>query len=162
MSITVTMRPRRLRTPAISLEDSGTRVSRSGMNTSCTCEIGRPNSCPPIMAVTYSTTEPSIVSVLLIMVTSLCRMPVGGLFLERRDQAGTVELGDVIVEAGLPAALDRRRRHQRGQRDDRHRTQIVVGANGFGELEAVHVRHFDVGQHHVVGVARAQRGKPLL
>ena len=54
MSTTVTMRPRRLSTPAISPDDSGTRVSRSGMNTSCTREIGRPNNWPPIIAVTYS------------------------------------------------------------------------------------------------------------
>src|SRR3984893_11194956 len=129
MSTTVTMRPRRLSTPAISPGDSGTRVSRSGMNTSCTREIGSPNSWPPIIAVTYSPTPPSILSVLLVMAVSLgpaelcsCRCPVqfGGLFLQRRDQAGTVELGDVIVEAGLPAALDRRRRHHRGQCDDRH------------------------------------------
>ena len=49
MSTTVTMRPRRLSTPAISADDSGTRVSRSGMNTSWTREIGRPNNCPPII-----------------------------------------------------------------------------------------------------------------
>ena len=66
MSTTVTMRPRRLRTPAISPDDSGTRVSRSGMNTSWTREIGRPNSWPPITAVTYSATVPSVVSVLLV------------------------------------------------------------------------------------------------
>src|SRR5206468_304328 len=155
MSTTVTMRPRRLSTPAISREDSGTRVSRSGMNTSCTREIGKPNSCPPIMAVTYSTVEPSTLSVLLVMMTSLCRPLVGGLFLERRDQAGTVELGDVIVETGLPAALDRRRRHQRRQPDDRHRVQMLVGADDFRELEAVHVRHLDVGHHHVEALARA-------
>jgi hypothetical protein len=28
---------------------SGTRVSRSGMNTSCTREIGRPNNWPPMV-----------------------------------------------------------------------------------------------------------------
>ncbi len=50
MSTTVTMRPRRFSTPAISREDSGTRVTRSGMNTSWTREIGRPNSWPPIIA----------------------------------------------------------------------------------------------------------------
>ena len=73
MSTTVTMRPRRLSTPAISADDSGTRVSRSGMNTSCTREIGRPNNCPPITAVTYSATVPSMVSVLVVMVLrSLC------------------------------------------------------------------------------------------
>ena len=60
MSTTVTMRPRRLSTPAISPGDSGTRVSRSGMNTSCTREIGSPNSWPPIIAVTYSDTAPSV------------------------------------------------------------------------------------------------------
>src|ERR1044072_7773787 len=179
MSTPGTMRPRRLSTPAISLDDSGTRVSRSGMNTSWTREIGRPNNCPPITAVTYSATVPSMVSVLVVIVllpyarlSSLmpsgqaclrrCFPGLGGLFLQRRDQAGTVELGDVIVEAGLPPALDRRRRYQRGQSDDRHRAQIVVGANGLGKLETVHVRHFDVGQHHVEGVARAQRGEALL
>ena len=56
MSIAVTMRPRRLSTPAISGGASGTRVSRSGMNTSCTREIGRPNNWPPIITVTYSMT----------------------------------------------------------------------------------------------------------
>src|SRR5665811_1235339 len=117
MSTTVTMRPRRLSTPAISPDDSGTRVSRSGMNTSWTREIGRPNSWPPIIAVTYSPTPPSVVSILVMLVMAVSsRRPVefGGLFLQRRDQAGTVELGDVIVEAGQPAALDRRRRHHRG------------------------------------------------
>src|ERR1700750_2944545 len=67
MSTTVTMRPRRFSTPAISADDSGTRVSRSGMNTSCTLEIGRPNNCPPIIAVTYSATVPSAVAVLLVV-----------------------------------------------------------------------------------------------
>ena len=38
------------------------------MNTSCTREIGRPNNCPPITAVTYSATVPSVVSVLVVMV----------------------------------------------------------------------------------------------
>src|SRR5437763_17216874 len=108
MSTTVTMRPRRFRTPAISPDASGTRVSRSGMTTSCTREIGRPNSWPPITAVTYSVTAPSMLSVLLLMVIySLGRvLDVGGLFLQRRDQAGAVELGDIVVEAGLAAALD--------------------------------------------------------
>src|SRR5882724_7947884 len=156
MSTTVTMRPRRLSTPAISADDSGTRVSRSGMNTSCTREIGRPNNCPPITAVTYSDTWPSLDWVLLVIEFSLGQMSgrvahLGRLLLERGDQAGTVELGDVIVEAGLPPALDRRRRHQRGQPDDRHLAQMLVGADDFRELEAVHVGHLDVGQHHVEG-----------
>ena len=75
MSTTVTMRPRRLSTPAISLEDSGTRVSRSGMNTSWTREIGSPNSWPPITAVTYSATAPSVVWFFVLMACSF--MPPG-------------------------------------------------------------------------------------
>ena len=54
MSINVTMRPRRLRTPATSGGESGTAVRRSGAKTSCTRSIGKPNSWPPIRAVTYS------------------------------------------------------------------------------------------------------------
>jgi hypothetical protein len=60
-----------LSTPAISPDDSGTRVSRSGMNTSCTREIGSPNSWPPITAVTNSETAPSVVSVLLVILNYL-------------------------------------------------------------------------------------------
>src|SRR5215470_6197944 len=142
MSTTVTMRPRRLSTPAISEDDSGTRVSRSGMNTSCTREIGRPNNCPPITAVTYSATIPSLLWVLLVINCSSSRpRHLGGLLLERRDQAGTVEFGDIVVEAGLAAALDRRRRHQRRQADDRHPAQMCIRADALGELEAVHVGH---------------------
>ena len=70
MSTTVTMRPRRLSTPAISAGDSGTRVSRSGMNTSWTREIGSPNNCPPMTAVTYSETAPSLALALLVMEAS--------------------------------------------------------------------------------------------
>ena len=35
------------------------RVTRSGMKTSCTRRIGRPNNCPPIVAVTYSREAPA-------------------------------------------------------------------------------------------------------
>jgi len=45
------------------------------MNTSCTREIGRPNSWPPITAVTYSAMVPAAVWVLLVMLVSL--MPSG-------------------------------------------------------------------------------------
>src|ERR1700761_5942395 len=118
MSTTVTMRPRKFSTPAIWADDSGTRVSRSGMNTSCTLEIGRPNNCPPIIAVTYSATVPSAAGALVVvmlasLLISRCLGEFSGLFLQRRDQAGTVELGDVVVEAGQPSALDRRRRDHR-------------------------------------------------
>ena len=37
------------------------------MNTSWTREIGSPNNWPPIIAVTYSATAPSMVSVLLVV-----------------------------------------------------------------------------------------------
>src|SRR5579872_1915556 len=116
MSTTVTMRPRRFNTPEISREDRGTRVSRSGMNTSWTREIGKPKSWPPIIAVTYSATFSRLlrtswgasgVDVLAVMLASWVisgrLAQFGGLFLQRRDQAGTVELGDIVVEAGEPA-----------------------------------------------------------
>ena len=54
MSMSVTMRPRRLSTPAISGGASGTRVTRSGLKTSCTRRIGRPKNWPSTTAVTYS------------------------------------------------------------------------------------------------------------
>jgi hypothetical protein len=41
------------------------------------------------------------------MVCLSCRLTDTGLFLERRDQALPIELGDVIVEADPAAALDR-------------------------------------------------------
>src|SRR5205085_10481723 len=171
MLTTVTMRPRKLSTPAISLEASGTRVSRSGMNTSCTREMGRPNNCPPITAVTYSATVPSLVWSLLVISNfpyapaelRSCRAAgLGGLFFQRRDQARTVELGDVVMEAGEPSALDGGRRHQRGQRDNRHCAQMLVGTDGLGEFEPIHVGHLDIGQHHIEGLPRAQRSEAFL
>src|SRR5437764_14098751 len=109
MSIMVTMRPRRLSTPATSTEASGTRVRRSGMKTSCTREIGRPNNCPPIMAVTYSVTWLSEVCAAWLMGSLSCGLvQFRGLFLQRGDQAGPVEFRDIVMEAGLATALDRR------------------------------------------------------
>src|SRR5947209_13788532 len=109
MSIAVTMRPRRFRTPATSGAHSGTRVIRSGMNTSCTREIGKPKSWPPIITVTYSIRfSATILSLLMIASRGLDKF--NGGFLQRRDQALTVELGNEIVEAGLTATLDRRGR----------------------------------------------------
>src|SRR4051812_41317357 len=150
MSTAVTMRPRRLSTPATQLDASGTRVIRSGMNTSCTREIGSPNSWPPIMAVTYSVMVSSEFFAALLMSWLSCRLvDLGGLFLQRGDQAGPVEFCDVIMETRLAAALDRGGRHHRRQRDDRHRIEAVIGLDGLGELETVHVGHFDVGQDGV-------------
>src|ERR1043166_5221651 len=141
MSIAVTMRPRRLRTPAISGADSGTRVMRSGMNTSCTREMGRPNSWPPIMTVTYSMTcSLAALLSLLMIVPSGCLGVFGGCFLQRRDQALAVEFGDEVVEARLTAAFDRGRRGQGRERDDRRLRRTRVGADRLGELEAVHSR----------------------
>src|ERR1700750_3360423 len=106
MSTTVTIRPRRLRTPAISLDDSGTRVSRSGMNTSCTREIGSPNTWPPSIAGTYSATALSALLTTGLVSWDIFGSPsqFSGLFLQRRDQSGAIELANVIVEAGQPAA----------------------------------------------------------
>src|SRR5450631_317666 len=148
-SISVTMRPRRLSTPAISGGASGTRVSRSGMKTSCTRTIGNPNNWPPIMAVTYSVKFCWAFSVF--MVCSSRRATDVGLLLERRDQSLTVELGDIVVEADLTAALDSFGRYDRGQRDDRQIGGARIGAQRFGEFEAVHLGHFDIGDDHVEG-----------
>src|SRR2546421_6741908 len=106
MSTAVTIRPRRLSTPAISGADSGTRVMRSGMNTSCTREIGRPNSWPPMITVTYSIRF-SAAMLSLLMSSSRRFDEFDGRFLQRRDQALTVELRDEIVETSLTPALDR-------------------------------------------------------
>src|ERR1044071_5989408 len=162
MSIAVTMRPRRLSTPAISGADSGTRVTRSGMKTSCTREIGRPNSWPPIITVTYSVTSSLMVLSLLMAAPSRRLGPLDGGLLERRDQPLAVELGDEIVEAGLAAALDRGRRGHRGERDDRPLGAARVGTDRLGELEAVHPRHFDVGHDHVERLALLDQRERLV
>src|SRR4051812_12454941 len=163
MSTAVTMRPRRLSTPATSLDASGTRVIRSGMNTSCTREIGRPNSCPPIMVVTYSVMFSATPAFFAVICQSLCgAMKLGGLFFQRGNQPRPVELGDVVVEARLAAAFDRRRRDHRRQRDDRHLAELLIGADRLGELEAVHFRHLDVGQDRVEVVAGPQHGEAFL
>src|SRR5450759_5315311 len=146
-SISVTIRPRRLSTPAISGGASGTRVSRSGMKTSCTRTIGKPNNWPPIMAVTYSVAFSWALSVF--MVFSSRRATDVGRLLERRDQSMPVELGDIVVKSDLAAALDRFGRHDRGQRDDRQIGGARIAAQAFGEFKAVHLGHFDIGDDHV-------------
>src|SRR5580700_4753789 len=161
-STAVTMRPRRLSTPAISGGASGTRVSRSGMNTSCTREIGSPNSWPSSITVTYSMTVSSNLSVVAMAVRSRRLDPLDGRFLEGRDQAGTIELGDEVVEAGLASALDRRRRGDRRERDDRQLGGARVAPHRLGELEAVHAGHLDVGDDHVEALARLQSRERLV
>src|SRR5438270_1538087 len=137
MSIAVTMRPRRLSTPGTSGADSGSRVMRSGMKTSCTREMGSPNSWSPIITVTYSITCSLAALLSLLMVApSGCLGVFGGCFLQRRDQTLAVELGNEIVEAGLTAAFDRSRRRQGRQRDDRRVGGACVGTDRFGQLEA--------------------------
>src|SRR4051812_10309143 len=148
MSIVVTMRPRRLSTPAISGGASGTRVRRSGMNTSCTREICRPKSWPPIITVTYSI-RCSRAALSLLMSFSRRLDEFDGGFLQCRNQSLPVELGDEVVEAGLAAALDRCGRGQGGERDDRHMRAARVRTDRLGKFEAVHTRHFDVGHDRV-------------
>src|SRR4029077_4240005 len=97
---------------------SGTRVSRSSTKTSCTRAIGRPNSWPPTVAVTYSVVDSSV---LIEPLPSGRPVHVGGLLLERRDEALAIELGHVIVQTNLAAALDCLRGHQRRKPDDRYR-----------------------------------------
>src|ERR1700761_1247930 len=120
MSIAVTIRPRKFSTPAISALASGTRVIRDGLNTSCTRAIGRPNIWPVTAKVTNSVKAVS--SCIDVLPRHSGRfMQLFGLFLDRRDQSGAVELGDEIVEAGAAAALDHIGRHHGGQRDHRNR-----------------------------------------
>src|SRR5436305_15289990 len=114
MSTAVTIRPRRLSTPAISGADSGTRVIRSGMKTSCTREIASPNSWPPIITVTYSTRFSAAMLSFVMLLTSSRLDEFDGRFLQRGDQALAIELGDEIVKARLTTALDRCRRGDRG------------------------------------------------
>src|SRR2546425_9921687 len=155
MSIMVTMRPRRLRRPAMSGAASGTRVNRSGTNTSCTRKIGNPKSWPPMIAVTYSTTF----SFVAVMIGPSCRAAhIGGLLLERRDQALAVELGHIVVQADLLAALDRLGGDERRETDDRH----VGGARGAaprpGGLQTGPAGHHQIrGGYAAAPAARAQR-----
>src|SRR5262249_16748925 len=137
ISIAVTMRPRRLSMPAISGAASGTRASRSGTNTSCTREIGRPNSCPPMVAVTYSI--PVSVS---LMIPSRRDLEVGGLLLERRDHPLPVEFGHTVVQTDLTAALDCVDRDRRRETDDRKAAGARVAAQRRRQCEAVHAGHF--------------------
>src|ERR1043166_1340466 len=162
-STAVTMRPRRLSTPAISGGASGTRVSRSGMNTSCTRAIGSPNSWLSSITVTYSITLSSnLPSALVMTLRSRSLAPRDARFLECRDQAGAVELGDEIVETGLASALDRRGRGDRGERDDRHLGGTRVAPHRLGKLEAVHAGHLDVGDDHVEALARLEPRQRLV
>src|SRR5476649_1050728 len=147
MSMSVTMRPRKLSTPATSGGASGTRVRRSGMKTSCTRRIGKPKSWPPIMAVTYSFRLRSAFSVLMVLASR--RTTDIGLLLERHDQSLPVEFGDIVMKADPSAALDRVGRHHRGQCNDRQVDGARVAAHGLGEFEAVHVWHLDIGDGHV-------------
>src|SRR5215211_1602904 len=167
ISTAVTMRPRRLSTPAISGADKGTRVSRSGMNTSWTREIGRPKSCSPITTVTYSMTllvTCSLkVSLIMAMSAPLRRLiPLDGRIFECSNQALAIELGDEIVEACLPSALDGGRRGDGRQRDDRNVGALRVGAQRLGEIEAVHAGHVDIGDDHVEALPLLDQGKRLL
>src|SRR5262245_22959891 len=107
------MRPRMLSTPATSKPANGTRVMRSGTNTSCTLPIGRPNSWPPMVAVTYSITSSS-------MTASRRLVHFGSLLLQCRDQAPPIEFCDIVVQSRAPPAFDRLDGHHGGKTDDRH------------------------------------------
>src|SRR5205085_592430 len=144
-SIAVTMRPRKLMSPAISGAASGTRVVRSGTKTLRTRAIGMPNSWLPTVAVTYSISF----SVVVIGCRSCRATYVCGLLLERRDQARPIELGHVVVEADLQPAIDRLRGDQRGQTNDRRIGGARIAVHRCGEFETVHARHVDVGDDNV-------------
>ena len=117
---------------------------RVGLKTSCTRSIGRPKSCPAVG-------ERDVVGEFEVVVhgAHAARSDVGTLLLDRRDQSGAVEFGDEIVEADGAAALDRVGRDHGGNSDDRQRGGRRHGAQFVGEREAVHVRHFDIGDDEI-------------
>src|SRR6202165_4076304 len=133
-STAVTMRPRKLSTPAIAVSDNGTRVNSSGMNTSCTRAIGRPNNWPSSTTVTYSVTHSAPTGLSLVIPSSRCLDPLQAGLLQGRDQALAIEFGHEIVEAGPASALDHRLGSQSGKRDQRHVGSARLGADGLGEL----------------------------
>src|SRR5438128_6372308 len=116
-STAVTIRPRKLSTPAISGSDSGTRVSSSGMNTSCTGPIGRPNNWPSSTTVMYSVTHSAATELAFVMASSRCLDPLQAGLLQGRDQALAIEFGHEIVEARPAPALDGRFGSERGERN---------------------------------------------
>ena len=81
---------------------------------------------------------------------------------QRGNQAGPVELGDVVVEAGQTAALDRGRRDHRRERDNRQILKLLIGPDRLCEFKAVHVWHFDIRQDDIEFLSRAQGAKGLL
>src|SRR5579875_2572558 len=151
MSISVTMRPRILSTPAISGGASGTLVTRSGMNTSCTRRIGSPNRWPSIVAVTYS---PMLLLSILFVITRLLRDAIEiALFLERCDQPLAVKFGDEIMEACAAAAFGGFRGDRGRDADHRDGGRPRIGAQLLGEFVSVQLRHFDVGDDDVEDLA---------
>src|SRR6266849_4206707 len=148
-SMAVTMRPRKLSTPAISGSDNGTRVNSSGMNTSCTRAIGRPNNWPSSTTVTYSVTHSAPTGLSVVMASSRCLDPLQAGLLQGRDQALAVEFGDEIIEAGPASALDHGFGSERGKRDQRHIRSARLAAHGLGKLVAGHAGHLDVGHDDV-------------
>src|ERR1700733_12321828 len=141
MSIAVTIRPRRLSTPAISGAASGTRVRRSSTKTSCTRAIGRPNNWPPNVAVTYSVV---VSSTLIEPLPSRRTVHIRGLLFQRRDETLAVELGYIVVQTDLASALDRLGGHQRRKPDHRYRSGARIAPHRRGQLEAVHAGHVDI------------------
>src|SRR5207244_6769410 len=123
---------------------SGTMVVRCGTNTSCTRAIGRPKNWSPIVAVTYSTTD----SLAAFMDTLSRRASeIGGLLLQSGDQSLLIELGYVVIKPHAPAALDRLRRNQRRQADDRQVGGAGMAVHCRAKLEAVHAGHLQIGDH---------------
>ena len=54
-----------------------------------------------------------------------------------------------MVDADLDSVVAVLVGDARGDHDDRQVLEPCVGAHVAGQIEAIHARHFDVGQHHV-------------
>src|SRR5215831_1524496 len=104
----------------------------------------------------------SLVSLIIAMLApSRCLIPFERRVLERGDQALAVELGDVVVEAGLPPPFDGGGRGEGGQRDDRYLRAARIPAKRLGKVKAVHARHFDVRDDDVEALAFLDQGESI-
>ena len=115
ISIKVTMRPRRLSTPAISAGANGTRVNRSGARHPARARMGNPNELPSDQG---GDVFAEVLSAASFMVSSRCPADVG-LFFERRNQSLPVEFGDIVVKSDAASAIYGLGRYDGRKGDDR-------------------------------------------
>src|SRR5205807_1888101 len=80
-------------------------------------------------------------------------------FGERGEQRIAVELGDIVAEPDLAAAIEILRRSMRRESDERRVLPARRAAHRLGKLKAVHARHLDVADDNIeilAGLAQAE------